>query len=214
MKISTLVLTALALVGSLLAARPAQAAYQVYISINGAKQGVFPGESPRDNKTGQIPVLKYDYEIKSPRDLASGQASGKRQHSPITFQKEWGAATVHIYEALVTNENLKNVTFTFWSTNADGLETVDFKVVLTNAHVIDIHQHVGDTRHDDTLNPQRLEDVSLIYQTIAIQDGTSLTGDGPLTAGTAAGPARLAHGKTPAPRRTTVAALLPTDRRR
>ena len=29
--------------------------------------------------------------IVSPRDSATGQASGKRQHKPVTFVKEWGA---------------------------------------------------------------------------------------------------------------------------
>lgn len=29
----------------------------------------------------------------SPRDVATGQASGKRMHKPITFVKEWGAAS-------------------------------------------------------------------------------------------------------------------------
>ena len=39
-------------------------------------------------------VLKQThYAINSPRDAASGQASGKRMHKPITITKEWGAAT-------------------------------------------------------------------------------------------------------------------------
>lgn len=33
-----------------------------------------------------------DYAVK-PRDAASGQASGKRMHKPVTFIKEWSAAT-------------------------------------------------------------------------------------------------------------------------
>ena len=33
------------------------------------------------------------YQVKSPRDASSGMASGKRQHRPVTFVKEWGAAT-------------------------------------------------------------------------------------------------------------------------
>lgn len=33
------------------------------------------------------------YTISSPRDVSSGQASGKRMHKPITVVKEWGPAT-------------------------------------------------------------------------------------------------------------------------
>ena len=37
--------------------------------------------------------LKQAHYILSPRDAATGQASGKRMHKPVTFVKEWGAAT-------------------------------------------------------------------------------------------------------------------------
>jgi hypothetical protein len=33
------------------------------------------------------------YQVKGPRDSASGQASGKRMHKPVTFVKEWGPAS-------------------------------------------------------------------------------------------------------------------------
>lgn len=33
------------------------------------------------------------YTVKSPRDSASGMASGKRTHKPVTFIKEWSPAT-------------------------------------------------------------------------------------------------------------------------
>ena len=33
------------------------------------------------------------YQVKGPRDAGSGMASGKRQHRPVTFVKEWGAST-------------------------------------------------------------------------------------------------------------------------
>ncbi|WP_332811403.1 hypothetical protein [Sphingomonas sp.] len=37
--------------------------------------------------------LKQAHYIISPRDAATGQASGKRTHKPVTFVKEWGPAT-------------------------------------------------------------------------------------------------------------------------
>lgn len=33
------------------------------------------------------------YEIKSPRDVATGQSSGKRQHKPISITKEWSTSS-------------------------------------------------------------------------------------------------------------------------
>lgn len=40
---------------------------------------------------GQLQAAHYN--VKSPRDSASGMASGKRTHHPVTFVKEWGAAS-------------------------------------------------------------------------------------------------------------------------
>jgi hypothetical protein len=33
------------------------------------------------------------YQVTSPRDASSGQASGRRQHAPVKFVKEWGPAS-------------------------------------------------------------------------------------------------------------------------
>ena len=40
---------------------------------------------------GQLQAAHYN--VKSPRDSASGMASGKRTHHPVTFVKEWGPST-------------------------------------------------------------------------------------------------------------------------
>ena len=38
-------------------------------------------------------LKEAQYTVKSPRDSASGQASGKRMHKPVTITKEWGPST-------------------------------------------------------------------------------------------------------------------------
>ena len=40
-----------------------------------------------------------EYSVMSPRDAASGQASGKRMHKPVTFVKEWSATTPQLAQA-------------------------------------------------------------------------------------------------------------------
>lgn len=40
------------------------------------------------------------YSVKSPRDAASGQATGKRTHKPVTFVKEWGASTPQLFNVV------------------------------------------------------------------------------------------------------------------
>ena len=113
-------------------------AYEAYVIIEGTKQGKFKGESPREAHKEKIAILGFNYEITSPRDIASGQASGKRQHKPITFIKEWGASSPQIFQALTTNEVLKKVSMEFFRTTADGMEEVYHTIVLTNATVSNI----------------------------------------------------------------------------
>jgi hypothetical protein len=48
------------------------------------------------------------YQVISPRDSASGQATGKRMHKPITFVKEWGPATPQLM-AMKTGYDIKKV---------------------------------------------------------------------------------------------------------
>ena len=47
------------------------------------------------------------YQI-APRDAASGQASGKRMHKPVTFVKEWSAATSEL-AAMKASYDVKKV---------------------------------------------------------------------------------------------------------
>ena len=126
-------------------------AYQFQLSIKGKTQGQFKGEGvvPR-RKDGWIPALGFEYEIKSPRDAATGHASGKRQHSPITIVKEWGAATPQIFTALVTNEVLSEVVFEFTRTNSNGEEYVFHKIKLTDGTVSQIKQFTGGDADDAT----------------------------------------------------------------
>lgn len=48
------------------------------------------------------------FQVVSPRDSASGQASGKRMHKPMTVVKEWGAATPELM-AMKTGYDVKKV---------------------------------------------------------------------------------------------------------
>lgn len=48
------------------------------------------------------------YQVISPRDIATGQASGKRMHKPFTIVKEWGAASPQLM-AMKASYDIKKV---------------------------------------------------------------------------------------------------------
>ena len=141
-------------------------AHQFYVAIEGKQQGKFKGESKRKARKDQIEGLAFSYEVQSPRDAATGQATGKRVHKPITVVKEWGAATPQLFQALVTNEQLTSVVMEFVRTDAAGKELVFHRVTLTNAAVSDIRQHIDGLGN---AHPE-LEDVSFTFQKIKIEN--------------------------------------------
>ena len=140
-------------------------AYEFYVTIEGTKQGRLAGESKRAVHKGKLPGIGFSYEVKSPRDTASGQASGKRQHGAVTFTKEWGAASPQLFSALVSNEVIKSALFEFVRTNEIGVEHVFHTIKLTNASVTAIHQYIA-AQEDIDLDNAELEDVALTFRGI------------------------------------------------
>jgi len=153
-------------------------AYEFYVTIEGTKQGKWKGESPRDKHKDKIGGLSYFHEIKSPRDVATGQASGKRQHGAITITKEWGASTPQSFQCLCTNEVLKTVLFEFFKTNATGEEYLYHTIKLTNATISNIKYMTGagagegasSAKHTSHLDTHELEALSFTYQKIEVEN--------------------------------------------
>jgi len=147
-------------------------AYEFYVTIEGTKQGKLKGDSKKKAHKDAIVGLAFEYAVTSPRDAGSGQATGKRQHSPIVITKRWGAATPQLYQALITNEVLKSVLIEFVKTASSGQERIYHTVKLTNAAIVAIEQYA---------NPEdrELEDVSFVCQKIEIEnkDGKTMAVD-------------------------------------
>ncbi len=58
---------------------------------------------------GPIELKGVSHEIISPRDVSTGQSSGKRMHKPFVITKELDKSTPLLLSALVDNENLTSV---------------------------------------------------------------------------------------------------------
>jgi type VI secretion system secreted protein Hcp len=113
---------------------------EIFVAVKGKTQGKFAGESAHKGKEHQFAALALDYHLLSPRDRATGQASGRRQHSPVSIVKEWGAATPKLLQALAKNEALESVEIDCWGQSKAGEEVLVHKVKLTNATVASIRQ--------------------------------------------------------------------------
>ena len=166
--------------------RAALAGSEFYVSVEGTKQGKFEGESVKNQYKDMIQGMAFEWDVTSPRDAASGLPSGKRQYKPITFTKEWGAASPQLFQALTSNEVLKTVRFDFVRANASGAEYVFQRITLTNASVSEIKRYAG------TVTPagiwvgngapgtgRALEDVSFTFGSITLEDmdGKTMSAD-------------------------------------
>ena len=69
--------------------------------------------------TGKLSAAHFLHEVKSPRDAASGMASGKRMHKPVTITKEWGPAPPML-TAMKPTYDVKKVEGTGARLAADG----------------------------------------------------------------------------------------------
>jgi type VI secretion system secreted protein Hcp len=80
----------------------------IVMTVEGTKQGKFKGDTAKtlDNT---IAATLASYSLVSPRDVATGQASGKRRHAPIVARQALAPSTVQFFQALFTNEILKSV---------------------------------------------------------------------------------------------------------
>ncbi len=150
-------------------------AYEFYVTINGTKQGAFKGESVRNAHSAKIAGLSYQHAIKSPRDVSTGQASGKRQHGAITITKEWGASSPQLFQALCYNEVLKDVLFEFFHTTPEGAEEVYHTVKIVNATVSAIEyttgtgESAGSSKTTADFDTHELEKISFTYQRIEME---------------------------------------------
>jgi type VI secretion system secreted protein Hcp len=156
-------------------------AIQIYASFKGVKQGDFKGESTQKGHEGTIPGVSFTYGVIVPLDIATGQASGKRQHQPVVFTKEWGASSPQFFAAAYTNEVLSEVAFNFYLTGANGIEQLDHTIKLTNATIVSVKQSVLlPQTGGPAIDSRELEEISLTFQKIditSIPGGTEATDD-------------------------------------
>ena len=100
--------------------RPAYAAQKFLLATVGTKQGSIKGASKVKGHEGWIDIESVDVgglafavenEVALRKDAASGQPSGRRSHKTITIVREVDAASPLLWQALVTNEGFKTMTF-------------------------------------------------------------------------------------------------------
>jgi type VI secretion system secreted protein Hcp len=137
----------------------------IFVNMTGLKSGILKGEVMQKGREGSSEVTRLQHEIISPRDVASGLPTGKRQHRPLLLSHPFGAMAVQLMTVMATNENLRDVTIRAWG-NDGVLHTT---IRLTNASVASVS--TSTTGQPRALQMQ--QDVALTYQRIEVTDHLS-----------------------------------------
>jgi type VI secretion system secreted protein Hcp len=138
---------------------------RIFLTIEGTKQGKIKGEPGLGDR---IPALRVSYEVTAPRDIATGQASGKRQHGAVMVVKDWGAASPQLLQALAQNEILKSVLIEFFRTGAGGQEEATEILRLSDATISKMKMTVSDASSGDGPAGRLIDEVSFTFRKIEI----------------------------------------------
>ena len=142
-------------------------ATNIYLTVEGAKQGKFKGDVSSKSKPNAIRCYYYGYAVNSSREAGSGAAVGKRQHSPIVLHKAINDSSPQFMQALIQGEVLKKVTIELRSGSK-----VLYTISLKNAAITSIEHSVPEI---DEM-PDAVEEIELVCQEIKFEsaDGTSV----------------------------------------
>lgn len=141
------------------------------ITITGATQGIFKGESLLPGEANQSIGLGFSYEVNATLDPATGLPTGKRVHSPIKITKAVGVASPQIFAALVNNEAITEARFDFFKTGAAGVKNIVYSVRISTAHIVDVTQQLDPvSAPGQPLDGIEYENVSFTFGRIEISD--------------------------------------------
>lgn len=146
-------------------------ALNAYLSLKGQKTGDVQGSVTQKGREGKIMVIAVSHEILSPRDPASGMATGKRQHKPIVITKEIDRASPLLHQMLSNNENITEWELQFWAPQLKagtgvGSEVQNYTITLTNAAIASIATRMLNNKDAALMKFQTYEEVGFTYEHI------------------------------------------------
>jgi len=134
----------------------------------------------------QVEIQAWSFKVDSPYDVATGQMSGKRRHSPLAIVKEQGAFDVMAWQACCTNETIKTLVLQIYRTqtlqvgqgasSGKAPEVLFWTITLTNAQVCSVETATGlnlveggmSAKHSSGIDTHELTKICFTYQKIEI----------------------------------------------
>lgn len=126
-----------------LTSTPAFALIAMYIESQ--VQGQITGDITFPSEESNIGVTGFSSSVYMPYDPASGQATGRRQYSPIIINKSFDSASIRMNLAFLATEQLNLVRLHFYKAESQGQSVHYYTVELQNARIVSYDQTTDDT---------------------------------------------------------------------
>ena len=141
-------------------------ALPIHLTMAGVTQGDIEGSCEMEGREGTILCYAANHSIHIPRDPQSGQPTGKRIHHPLTILKEMDKSTPKLYQALVTGEQLTEVSIKWYRIDPAGKEEHYFTHILEGATITSISPRMPTVYMPENEPHRHMEEVSIIYKTV------------------------------------------------
>lgn len=105
--------------------------------------------------------------VVSPRDAASGMATGRRMHKPMTIVKEWGAASAKLMEVCVKGTHIPDVEV--WERDESGQAQLRYE--LKNVYITSYS--VSRDPADTSARP--IESIAFSYERMEVRGSSMRT---------------------------------------
>jgi type VI secretion system secreted protein Hcp len=134
----------------------------MFLKIDGSRQGGIKGESRDDKHAGEIDVVSWSWGMAAQTGLP-GDDSGKSTVHELRVNKRVDSASTALMQSLRNNEILKSVVLTVRKAGSDPVEY--FKIKLQNARVTGLTAESGPTETE----PELSERLSFTFDKVTVE---------------------------------------------
>ena len=134
----------------------------------GAVQGDILGEVTQKGREGSHTILAFSHEVISPRDLATGMATGKRQHQPFRVVKYLNKGTPLLTKAFAAGETFAAITIDIWTPTATGAELKLISYTLKKASIVSVRPWMPNKQDSAAAAYTTAEEIAFVYQTLTV----------------------------------------------
>ncbi len=135
----------------------------MFLKIEGARQGPIKGESKDPSHKDEIDVVSWSWGMQSHASIHSGNPAGKTSISELTVTKRADKASTAIMSSLRNNEVIKKATLTVRKSGTSPLEYL--QIVLEDGRIVSHATSGGSADGGSEVN----ETLGLAFKKISVQ---------------------------------------------